>query len=117
MMNKPVKQSKEAFDFHECTTFLEQKYNMNTEDYAGHFGKPAIHSPTVRDAKPEEDGRPPYWNFWHFICDHASPSNGSYFTMHQEWEDSMQYEWQKEILKLYLDEFGENDKIEFYVWW
>jgi len=129
-MDKPVKKTREAFDYHECRDYLQDKYQYSERDYAGHFGEPAQNSPAVAAAPIEknesvawDEERPPYWDFWHFVIDHTEMHNGTYITMSEEWLP-MATDWQKEIIQHYIDEFAEpatHDEecreVEFYVEW
>jgi len=114
-MDKPIKKAKVAYDYHECSVYLQDKYGYNERDYAGHFGKPAKNSTAVAALDPNDEV--PYWDFWHFVCDKGNPVRGGYFVMHEEWTDGGVEPWQEEILRLYLDEFGENGGVEFYADW
>lgn len=107
-MNKPTPRTKIAYDYNECSAYLEDKYHYDERDYAGRRGPPRNNSK-------------PYWNFWHFlIAQIGDMHNGSYFTMHDEMKDGAE-PWQCEILERYLSEFGvEKDGqrfIEFWVEW
>jgi len=114
-VGKPTKKTRESLDYHECRDYLEDKYKFKERDYAGHFGPPATNSRIVQAAM--EEGRPPYWDFWHFVLEITGIHNGSYFTMSEEWLP-MATAWQKEIITLYLDEFAdESREVVFYVSW
>lgn len=103
-MEKPSKRViVEAFDWSECTNFIEKKYNIKTHDYAGKYrGNP--------DA--------PYQDFWHFICHTNDIHNGGMLYLDSYLMDGAE-DWQKQILQLYFDEFKEpnRDGVSFWVEW
>jgi len=98
-----------AYDYHECSRYLEQRDSYSERNYAGW---------TPRD--PEAA---PYQDFWHFVCERAPDiTNGSTFIMEEAWKEDAT-SWQCDILDKYLTTFGETDPstgeryIEFYVDW
>jgi hypothetical protein len=105
---KPIKRHHLfAYDYHECSTYLQARDGYDERDYAGTFqGHP--------DA--------PYQDFWHFVLDKdCEIRNHSVFVMYESWRKEAE-PWQQEILLKYLETFGERDDdgerfIEFYVWW
>ena len=109
-MNKPTKQTKTCYDYHQCRNYLQDKYGYNERDYANRFKKPY-------------NASAPYQDFWHFVLEMApNITNGSFFVMDEYWLDEASHEWQKQILNYYLDEFGEYEDtgsrtIEFYIEW
>lgn len=108
---KPKKKTWHLFDYIECNLFIENKYEINTRDYAGKFTS-SEQTSGVSSA--------PYQDFWHFVLDKAPISNGCIMTMCEWWFDGAEV-WQREIGMMFLDEFGEGENgdrsIEFYVWW
>lgn len=127
-MNKPSKHTIEYYDYSEVSEFLQKKYNYSERDYSGHFDAYQAISPKVLakhgitgdipHGLPDEyiikiDNEieaacPPYRDFWHFVVDRGDISNGSIFTMSEEWFDAVE-DWQREIGMRYLDEFGEGE--------
>lgn len=113
-MSKAIKPTKkiivEGFDYHECTKYIEEKYNINTRDYAGKF--------SVEKQLPlEKIEEIPYQDFWHWIVSNNEIHNGCVFKLYAEDAEDME-DWQQEILKLYLDEFADNgEDIIFWVDW
>jgi len=89
-MQKPEKETRVAYDYYDCRDYLAAKHGILEGS---------------RD-----------WEWWHFVCDKAAPGRRGYFTMHEEWADDIE-PWQESILRLFLTEFGEDGKIEFYVDW
>lgn len=132
LMTKPTTKKIEALDWHECTKFIEGKYKIETRDYArshrqfGEWvkasGEPETTcrqgcSPAEMKAHQEQYARfnaaiasgeiieRPYQDFWHFICDKLNPSRGGFIEL-DDWLGEHAEPWQKEILALYLKEFG-----------
>lgn len=93
-MNKPVAKTITFFDYHECTEYIESKYNIETRDY--------------KDLNKVRD-------FWHWVTDHHTVHNGCIITFDSSLDLEDQKEWIQDILKLYFKEFGE--KITFWVEW
>lgn len=67
----------------------------------------------------DENPRPPYQDFWNWICDTYDITNGCSFTFDESYPP---YEdWQKEIFYRYMDEFGTGETghrtIDFEVNW
>ena len=113
MREKPQSKTMQYFDYHECRDFIEEKYKIKVRDYAGMF--------TDKTA----DHTKPYLDFWHYLLDcFPNITNGSFFEIDSEMLEGAE-EWQKEILTMFLDEFGTKDttgfiegkRIKFYVWW
>lgn len=73
-----------AYDFLEITEYIEAKYGINTRKY-----------------KPEDGERR---DFWHSVIEVCDPKRGSYLTMSGDWYFGE--EWEREVLGLYLAEFG-----------
>lgn len=101
-MDKPTIETISYYDFNKCTRYIEEKYGINTRDYAGMFKNGEVNCEVE------------YQDFWHWIMDNKDIHNECFFELleHDKWNMN---DWQKEILQLYIDEFGE--EIEFYVWW
>lgn len=97
-MKKPTKKTFIAYDFSECRDYINKKYKCNIRDFARSTG----------------EGKE-YQDFWHWICNTYSPNNGSFLTFSRE--DDTEKDWQRTILNYFLDEFGENDEVIFYVDW
>lgn len=103
-MEKPGKESREYYDYHKCVEYIEKKYDCELRNYAGKTHKAG-------------DDRP-YQDFWLFIMDdilYGDVHNGMFMTMcPEEWKADAEH-WQREILDMFKEEFGE--EIEFWVDW
>ena len=110
-MQKPTMQTQEAYDYNECTKYIEEKYGIDTRDFAGRFNK--------KDGKLSFDKTKPYEDFWHFILDNTDINNGSYFYLSEDWaEDFDDDDFRKIIMHYYMEEFGEGyGEIYFWVAW
>ena len=113
-MDKPSKKTRTFYDYHECCSYLEEKYGYDERDYGGQHTGDGF------------DFDKPHRDFWHLVLDRGYvENNGTFFDMTDEWLDDDCYDtewWQKEIIERYLDEFGEEDEngfrtIEFWVSW
>jgi hypothetical protein len=112
-MNKPVKRTKVYYDYDECQSYIQKKYNINIDDYAGKFTN-----------NKHNDDSVPYQSFWNYVVDNNDLSNGSFFSMSTEELIELK-DWQREIVTLFLNEFGESTyeddpeykEILFYVDW
>jgi hypothetical protein len=108
-MNKPEKHTRTFYDYNECCKYIEDKYGIDTRNFAGKtFGG--------------DNDDAPYQDFWHHLCDSVEMHNGCYFFMSDEAIDEeygVQEEWIRTIYEYFLSEFGEGTdrEIEFYVWW
>lgn len=92
-LTKPQpKQHRPAYDYGEIADFIEKKYAIKLRGY-----------------KNEEDGE--YRDFWHFLVDRCQIHRGCYITVSEETGDGAE-EWQKELLSLFLTEFGSS----IYIW-
>jgi len=111
-MNKPEPKYAHGptLDYHECETYIEEKYNIKVRDYLGKFANNKVNNVE-------------YLDFWHWLIDrHEYIQNGSYFhlAIDEHLNDPDVEEWVKTILKMFKDEFGHHAKdgyIKFYVWW
>ena len=107
-MNKPQPKSITAYDFNQCTEYIEKKYKIDTRDYASkHKGNGEYELLTE------------YQDFWHWIINNHDIHNGCYFWLSRnDIEDGETPTWVIDIIDLYLKEFGdEKEEIYFYVWW
>jgi hypothetical protein len=124
---KPKPKTRAVLDFTECTRYIEGKYNITTRDYCRshlQFGEwCASKGEKVIDSRSDIKGAQtqyarfnaaiasgkvierPYQDFWHFLCDTVNPSRGGTIELHEDLADG-QEPWVKEILSLYLKEFG-----------
>lgn len=102
MIKPTMKTQAPAYDWNECVSYLEKKYKINIRDYSG------SHS----------DDTKPYQDFWHWICDMGEIWNGCYLEItFNEWlEDEDTPEWRKEIIRLFIKEFGDID-FRFWIEW
>lgn len=115
-MKKPEYYSPEpVIDFFDIIRYVEEKYNIKTQDYANKFDKDSHH-----------DDRP-YLNYWHYllnnIFDPSKISNGCTvdFPIYQliikesEYTDNTP-DWVMEISQLIYNEFKE-DEMNVYISW
>lgn len=130
-MNKPEKQTKSFYDYHQCSSFLEKKYGYNERDYAGNrkyeaeakkstdqkFGDSSWYSAIPVDMNPKQKeaytfyqelmkSQPEYLNFWHWVVDHHDIHNGCEIVFSNEGYECIEEDWVKEIYKHYMDEFS-----------
>lgn len=107
-MEKPIqKTQKPAYDWNECVSYIEEKYNIDIRNYA---------KKTFGQGK--ESDNAPYQDFWHWICEmNDDIRSGCYIEMSLwNWLDDPDTEtWIKEIIKMFVDEFGEEPR--FWVVW
>ena len=113
-MKKPVKKTKEYYDYHECEKYIANKLGIkDLRDCLGKF-QGHLHDDTVE-----------YRDFWHYIIEHGGIHNGCYFTMFIEETDEMEdkWLWVKPIIEAFIEEFGDEDddgvkcEAEFWVEW
>lgn len=110
-MKKPVKKTMEYLDFNECQDWINYKYDIDIRDYAGKFKGKKIDSST------------PYQDFWHSVLKKNDEiGRGSFFWLDLNfWKnDERTPDWEKEILRMFEDEFKEyidGGSIEFWVDW
>lgn len=98
-MKKPTKITRAAvFDYIECRDYLQEKYEYNERDYAGHFTDKGFDSP--------------YQDFWHWVIDACGVTQGGTVYFANDLIDSCDKPWQAEILEHYLVEFGEGPNRE-----
>lgn len=126
-MKKPKPQVRKVLDWTACTTYIERKYNINTRDY-GHrhaqFGEwCASKGLKPIDSRKDITGSQRQWaeyqaaikagevterlylDFWHWLLDVADVHRGGTIELSADMGDGAD-QWQKDILALYLKEFG-----------
>lgn len=111
-MKKPEpKRQEPAYDWHEISDYIKDKYKRDVRDWAGRW---------------EDKGRnesKPYQDFWHWLADKYEPNRGGYFTIElpssTEFEEpAKQADWVKEILGILDKEFPEaNGLLRCWVDW
>lgn len=127
-LSKPKAKTRKALDWSECTAFIENKYKIQTRDFAkshaqfgdwcdakGYGSKDpegkdrgssqiwfAEFQADIKAGKIEDR---PYRDFWHWLIDVADVQRGGTLELDAEMGDGAE-PWQKEILALYLKEFG-----------
>lgn len=127
-LKKPKPVSRKSLDFHDCTKFIEEKYKINTRDYANshmQFFKwcdEKGYHPTDAEGKPPSESRiwfsehqaaiksgavieRPYQDFWHWLTDVCDIHRGATMELYEGIEAGAE-PWQIQILNLYLKEFG-----------
>lgn len=127
-MVKPVPENRPSLDFSDCTAFIEDKYGIDTRDYARshlQFGEwcdakgYGEKDPDGNDRsssqvwfaefkKDVEDGavvERPYQDFWHWLLEVCDIHRGATMELYEGIEENAE-PWQKEILGCYLSEFG-----------
>jgi len=121
--DKPVLRTRRAFDFEECTRWVEKRLGYNLRDTLGsnqHYSDwcKMIGEETFvcsqeqyKRYKNHPDGsckRPEYRDHWHFLEEHLEGlSNGSEISI-GSWLLEFGNEWQTKITQAYIDEFGDN---------
>jgi hypothetical protein len=143
-IEKPQKTKRSAYDYNECSNYLQKKYGYNERDYAGKhkywnvckrktnkkFGNNGWYDTKPADMTPEQteahqyynellSKEPEYQDFWHFIIENYEIHNGCYFIMTKDLYEKEIKDWQKEILGYFFDEFDPKNtgEIEFFVCW
>lgn len=91
-MKKPEFENHTYLDWHKCTDYIEKTHKIRTRDYANCFG-------------PGGNTANEYQDFWHWIIDVCDVHRGATMELYEGIEDGAK-PWQKEILALYLKEFG-----------
>lgn len=93
-MDKPKKRSfAPVYYYNDIINYIQHKYNIRTRGY-----------------KREVDGK--YKDFWHWILDKSGSINNGCFIYLPSIEEVEEEEWwQKEILQLIVNEFGDNLKV------
>ena len=106
-MNKPTKQTKEYYDYHECARYVAHKLGIeNLRDIDGKF-----------NGNPGAD----YKDFWHFLLDYNPLINNGSFTSFEEYGNGLSLEeagiekWQDKIVRTFIAEFGE--EAEYWIEW
>jgi len=127
LLKKPKKKTVKYLDFSECTSYIEKKYKINTNDYSNHFlqfgdwlkenGEKMINSENNLLGHTKQFSRfnsaissgeikeRPRQCFWHYLLDSVYPENGRPFELDKDHEEDMK-SWAKEIWDLYVKEFG-----------
>lgn len=128
---KPGPKMEPKLDYDEMMDFLENKYNFqsrgftgipSTMDYSNHFdnwcdkqGLPQkdkkgnyrissqIFYKMYQEAEDGEKEKPPYMDFWHYLCDVCEPHNGSYIWIPKEASVDSWEEKHKQRLEMYND--------------
>lgn len=90
-MDKPKLQTQApAYDWFDCQTYIEEKYDVNLNAYPD--------------------------NFWHWAVDYLEVRNESYIDMY--WEEILEDdtpEWLEKIIKIFIKEFG--TEARFWICW
>lgn len=118
---KPLPQTRKVLDWGQCTDFIEAKYKLNTRDYTlshSQFGEWCAANKLVvqensqpqwaqfqADIRAGKIVERPYQDFWHWLTDVADIHRGGTVELYPEMGRGAE-PWQKEILGLYLKEFG-----------
>lgn len=91
-IKKPKKQSREkVYNFRECRKYINQKYNIEQDDYAGRISR---------------DQNAPFLCFWHWLVDKYYLENGDTVTLDSSDIDDAE-PWVQEIFAMYIKEFGD----------
>jgi len=107
-MEKPKQKTRPAlYDWHEMVDYVEKKYKINVRDYAGKY-KNAL--PGWEDTEYQD-----YWHFMLTIWDEVS-NGGEESINFSNLLEMCEHEWQKEITRLFLAEFGDEDLVVWIEW-
>jgi hypothetical protein len=124
-LKKPEPKIVKELDWNECVDYIEKKHKFQFRDYANMFNN--------AEGKVNDDV--PYLDFWHYLIDAKSISNGCSIDFSNEDLEYVQdgcgetpkdkdlpeqYRgWKQKIIEIILTEFGEGKKREchFSVWW
>lgn len=126
-MKKPRVKTRKHLDFSECTNYINQKYKIDTRDYAKHFLQFAewckvrrfkdIKSQARWDEFQDEIRRGitterPYQDFWQWLTAyHYINLNEEFYLELELLGDASVPKWAQEIYSLYLKEFGKGPYI------
>ncbi len=92
-MQRPIKKTREYWDFNEIQVWVESTLGYQIRDVNGKFSKP-----NNRDAE--------YLDFWHWLCDECyNISNGCFIYMPEEASEP----WQKPILEAFRKIVGDEE--------
>lgn len=133
-MKKPKLQSKSYLDFHDCTTYIEEKYKINTRDYENSnsqfnewcdskgYGDKDLennkrgssqiwYKEFKHEIEHEKIIERPYLDWWHWLINTSiiEIHNGVIITIDKDLKKYAKKKWEKDILDLYLKEFGNSD--------
>lgn len=100
-MKKPKPKVVKHLNYHECAKYIESKLGYDLRDTLGKFKNSYLPSVEYRD-------------FWHFIIDTQSPSNGDYIYIDSGLKEDAE-PWQIEIIDRFIKEFGDDQ--EYWVEW
>jgi hypothetical protein len=108
-MNKPTPQTKEYYDYHQCSYYIAEKLGVvDLDDILGKF---------VNDSIPyEERQHLEYRCFWDFLLDRLDIHNGCVIQMPEYDPEYCKWEqWQIDVVNAFIEEFGED--AEYWVSW
>lgn len=127
-MKKPQPENRPSLYFGECTRFIEDKYKIDTRDYARSNHQFFEWCDSTRRGDIDPDGKKrsesqrwylefqqavstgeiterPYQDFWHWLLEVCDIHRGATMELYEGIEEGTE-SWQKEILDIYLKEFG-----------
>lgn len=89
----------------EMARYINDTYKIDIRDYAGKFKAPLISSNV------------PYQDFWHFVLDNYSISNGIVLPLNfEDLKDLAEQSWQKDICDMFIKEFGADHANVLFDW-
>lgn len=96
MMQKPNPINRQpVYDFNECVKYVEHKLGYEIRDTLGRFKD--------GNYKPDRE----YRDYWHFLIQIMHINNGSEIIINSELLQ-LGEQWQNEITKCFIDNFGDN---------
>jgi hypothetical protein len=121
MKTKPTPKTFSLLDWEECTLYINETHGIDTRDFANahaQYGEWCAANNQVPDgssqtqfAEYQADIKAgklverPYQDFWHWLLDVADIHRGGMLELDEEMGEDAE-PWQKQILALYLAEFG-----------
>lgn len=134
----PPVQQDDAYDYHELFEYLQEKFDIDVNDFAGscqHFytwcdsrgygekdpegkrrGASNIWFAEYQKAPDGEKKCPPYLDFTHWLADQYEMGNGDYFTIDVSYHLNRKIpDFVRTILTYLRDEFG--DEIPMHIEW
>jgi len=110
---RPSKQTKSQYLYNECCDYLQDKYGYLERDYCGRW---AVHPKSTEYTKPSE--KRPYKDFWHWVIENYDiTKSGETIMFTDDKIPEIEEGWIRTIYQRYMDEFGEDGKLEMLCEW